>query len=76
MTDDPALPMDAPPAFTPRQLAECAEREVRYRKHVYPNLVAKGSMSVAKMDFEIAAMEAIAAKLRGAQAYAERKGEV
>lgn len=61
---DAFLPIDAPVAFTTRALAECAEREVRYRKHVYPNLVAKGSMSAAKMEFEIAAMQAIAERLR------------
>lgn len=73
MTDDPALPIDAPPAFTPRQLAEVAEREVRYRQRVYPRLVAQGKMSMAKQDFEIAAMQAIVERLRAMQAYAERR---
>lgn len=73
MTSSPALPLDAPVAFTPRQLAEVAEREVRYRKRVYPRLVEQGKMSQAKMDYEIAAMEAIVERLRAIQAYAERR---
>ncbi len=40
---------------------ECAKREVRMRKRVYPRWVAQGKMTQAQADREIAIMEAIAA---------------
>lgn len=46
-----------------RQL-ECVEREIRYRRHVYPKLVSRGRFSQAKADDEIAVMEAVAETLR------------
>lgn len=45
--------------FSSTQLAECAAREVRWRKRVYPNRIATGRMSQAKADSEIAMMALI-----------------
>jgi hypothetical protein len=70
---DPHL-LDMPPQFTPRMLVEGAERELRYRERVYPRLVAKGSMSKAKMEYELALQWAIIERLAGIAAYAERRG--
>jgi hypothetical protein len=42
----------------------CAEREVKMRKHVYPNRIATNRMSAGKAAHEIACMEAIAADYR------------
>lgn len=38
---------------------ECVERELRMRRQAYPRWVANGKMSQKKMDYEIAAMEAV-----------------
>jgi hypothetical protein len=72
---DPASPKasQASPEFTPRQLAEAAERELRFRLRVYPKFVAKRDMSQVKSDYEIAAMRAIAARLWAIVDYAERR---
>ncbi len=43
---------------------ECIEREIRYRRYVYPKRVAAGKLSQAKADDEIAVMEAIVKTLR------------
>jgi hypothetical protein len=59
--------------FAPRQLAEAAERELRFRLRVYPRFVAKRDMSQAKSDYEIAVMRAIAARLWAIVDYAERR---
>ncbi|MBO4221994.1 hypothetical protein [Bradyrhizobium neotropicale] len=39
---------------------KCIERELVYRKRVYPRLVAKGTMSEETARHEIALMQAIA----------------
>lgn len=39
----------------------CAEREVKMREHVYPNLVAAGKIRQAAADRQLATMRAIAA---------------
>lgn len=49
--------------YTLAQLAQCARREVGFRKHVYPNQVARHKMPQIKADTEIAMMEQIAAML-------------
>ena len=46
-------------AFSPGQLAECAEREVTMREKVYPRLVDARKMSQKTADREIAMMRAI-----------------
>lgn len=37
----------------------CAEREVKFRKRVYPRFIDDGRLSAGKAAHEIAAMEAI-----------------
>jgi len=57
--------------FRASELAECAEREVKLRKRVYPRRVDEGRMTQALADRQIALMEAIAAHYR----YTARKEE-
>jgi hypothetical protein len=47
----------------------CVERELRMRRRVYSHLVARGQMSEAEADREIATMVAIAADYRQAVAH-------
>lgn len=47
-------------SFTDAQKAESAQREVSFRKRVYPKLVAKGSMKQFDAEREIALMQSIA----------------
>jgi hypothetical protein len=51
--------------FNTDELVKCAEREVAYRRRVYPRLVADHRMSREQAGREIALMEAIAEELRG-----------
>lgn len=46
--------------FTARELADCAERELRLRRRVYPKWVESKKMSPKFAEDEIAKMEAIA----------------
>lgn len=41
------------------QAIECAQRELRIRRKVYPSWVRKQQMSQATADYEIAAMEGV-----------------
>jgi hypothetical protein len=50
--------------ITNREKAECAEREVKQRRRVYPRFVADGRMTQDFADKQIATMEAIAADYR------------
>ena len=50
------------------ELVKCAEREVRYRKHVYPRLIKNGRITHRKAAAEIENMEAILALLREMEA--------
>lgn len=50
--------------WTPLQLVECIERELGYRRRVYPKMVASGRMSQDKSDREISQMETIKEKLQ------------
>lgn len=43
---------------------ECVQRELRYRAHVYPRLIAKGRLTPAKAKAETEAMEAVLATLQ------------
>lgn len=45
------------------ELIACAEREVRFRQHVYPRRVAKRQMTQEKADRELELMEEIARRL-------------
>jgi hypothetical protein len=45
--------------ITLADMVECAGREVGLRKNVYPGMIARGKISMAKADREIAVMEAI-----------------
>jgi hypothetical protein len=58
--------------FTWREKAQCAEREVAIRRHVYKNRVLTGRMSDIQARREIALMEEIAADLRRAEAKREK----
>lgn len=57
--------------FTIAEKLGAAEREIKQRRRVYPNLVATGRMTQAAADHQIALMEAIAADYRATLA-AER----
>lgn len=61
------------PAFTNKQMLDCAEREIGKRKHFYPLLVGRRKMTQQKADYEIGCMETIAELLRRLVAY-ESKG--
>jgi hypothetical protein len=56
-----------PADFKTEDLVKAAEREVAYRRRVYPRLVADNRMSREHADHEIAMMEAIAEKLKDQQ---------
>ena len=45
------------------QLIECVQREINYRRHVYPRRVTAGRMSTDMMDKQIRLMEAVLANL-------------
>jgi hypothetical protein len=51
-------------AFSPQELLDCAKREVRMRRRVYPRQVQDRKMSQEEADRELAMMEAIVAMLR------------
>jgi hypothetical protein len=65
------LTPDRNPGYSMRDLAQCAEREVKLRRRVYANRVETGRMSRQQADAEIAKMGAIAAML-GEMAERER----
>jgi hypothetical protein len=56
--------LDLPIAVQPRDLQRCCERELAYRRRVYPRLIAKGSMTEHKAQREIELMEACVAHFR------------
>jgi hypothetical protein len=49
---------------TTEEKMQCADRELLYRKRVYPRLVGKGRMTLEAARREIAIMEEIAADYR------------
>lgn len=49
--------------FSARELADCADREVKQRRKVYPRRVAEGGMSQEFADRQVAMMEQIASLL-------------
>lgn len=50
--------------FTPTEKLKAVEREVGFRRYVYPPRVAAGKMKQADADAQLAIMEAIAADYR------------
>lgn len=58
--------------FSFAELADCAKRELGWRRVVYPRRVIAGSMTQHKADGEIAKMEAIERLLRDAEQRKER----
>lgn len=50
-------------AVTLTEQLECIRREIGQRKRVYPRLIAKGSMTQALADRELARMQAVEATL-------------
>jgi hypothetical protein len=62
--------------FTDKDKAECAEREVKQRRYVYPRRVADGKMTQALADRQIAIMEAIAADYRAKADAEDAKGRL
>lgn len=62
--------------FTAKDKAECAEREVRQRQRVYPNLVAAGRMTQQLADRQTALMEAIARDYRAEADAEDAKGRL
>jgi hypothetical protein len=59
-----ALFPDLPDSISDQTKLDCIERELGYRRRVYPRSVANGTMSQSKADREIAIMESIAADYR------------
>lgn len=55
--------MSAERIFTAQELLDCAERELRLRRRVYPRQVQAGRMTQKLATTEIAKMEAIVALL-------------
>lgn len=51
---------------------DCAEREVKQRRRVYPRLIADGRMTQDFADRQIAIMEAIAADYAEADLFGEK----
>jgi hypothetical protein len=52
-------------SFTDTEKRECAEREAKMRRRVYPRWVAEGRMSQVAADSQIAMMDEIANDYRG-----------
>lgn len=46
---------------------KCVEREIAMRKRVYPRWVETGKMKLDQSEYQIAAMEAVLATLKGMQ---------
>ncbi|MER8387250.1 hypothetical protein [Mesorhizobium sp. M0968] len=63
-------------AFTARDKAECADREVKQRRRVYPRLVSEGRMTQQLADRQTALMEAIATDYRMVADAEEAKGRL
>jgi hypothetical protein len=47
------------------QLIACIERELAWRRRVFPSRVERGTMTAAKMHREMELMEAVLANLQG-----------
>jgi hypothetical protein len=62
--------------FSRADLADCAEREVKQRRRVYPNLVTGGKMTREFADRQIAMMEEIARDYRRVAAVEAARGDL
>lgn len=62
--------------FTAKDKAECAERECKQRRYVYPRRVEGGKMTQALADRQIALMEAIATDYRRQADAEDAKGRL
>ncbi|WP_127524639.1 hypothetical protein [Mesorhizobium sp. Z1-4] len=62
--------------FTPRQKAECADREVAQRQKVYGRRVLEGRMTRQFADQQIAMMSEIAREYRAMADAEEAKGRL
>lgn len=51
-------------SMTYHDMLDCAERELRLRRKVYPTLISRGRMTAQKAQREIEAMEHIAITMR------------
>ena len=49
--------------YTIAEQLDCIEREIRFRRHVYPRRVANGKMTQVLADRQIALMESVKATL-------------
>lgn len=50
---------DFPEHVSAQSMRACVEREIKYRKRVYPRQISKGKMTQEKADTEIKVMEAV-----------------
>lgn len=50
--------------YIPAQKLKAIEREIAFRRYVYPSRIASGKMKQADADFQIGIFEAIAADYR------------
>jgi hypothetical protein len=62
--------------FTAKEKAECAEREVKQRRYVYPRRIGDGKMSQDLADRQIAMMEEIGAEYRAKADDEEAQGRL
>lgn len=58
------LPLKEPTGVKGRRMIATIDRELRYRRRVYPRLIAAGKMTLELSDREIAAMEEVLSFLR------------
>jgi len=64
------------PTFTAREKMQAAQREVGYRRFVYPKRVEAGKMTAAQAEREIAIMDEIARHFGALAAEEERAGRL
>jgi hypothetical protein len=62
--------------YTAREKADCAEREVKQRRRVYPRWVADGRMKQDFADQQISMMEEISAEYRAEAEVEEAQGRL
>lgn len=56
--------IDTPMQFTKKQKLEAVERELKFRREVYPRRIHERRMTKKAADYQIAVMEAIAEDYR------------
>ena len=60
----PDLFPEAPPAVSIDDQIRCVEREIEWRLHVYPRLIARGRMTQERANREVVKMRAVLWTLR------------